>query len=132
MRVSLKTFGTIFFLSVSTLAMGLPSKAAQPYSANQYLTFKRDLAGVLGEAHYIRTLCNGPKDQYWRNFMADFLIHEATSKSRKSLYTKAFNRGYKFQSNKITRCDSNAAILEVSLATKGRKMAESIATQYMN
>ncbi|MFC7290993.1 TIGR02301 family protein [Hirschia litorea] len=104
---------------------------AQSYGTDQSLTMKRDLAGVLGEAHYIRTLCNGANDQYWRNYMRDFLKHEGISKERKSLFTTAFNRGYKFQSERLFRCDSAVASLEVTLASKGRKMAETLAAQYM-
>ncbi len=114
----------VFVLSPLTLQ-------AQSRSQDDYLTMKRDLAGILGEVHYIRTLCNGSKDQYWRNYMSDLLKHEASTKSRKSIFTKAFNRGYKFQRSRINYCNSDAARLENNLATKGRKIAESIATQYM-
>ncbi len=105
---------------------------AQTYAPDDMLTMKRDLAGVLGEAHYIRTLCNGANDQYWRNYMRDFLKHEGMSKDRKSLFTTAFNRGYKFQSERLFRCDAAVANLQTTLAAKGRKMADTIATQYMH
>ncbi len=108
------------------------SAFAQQRSADANLTLRRDLAGILGEVHYIRTLCNGNKDQYWRNYMRDFLKHEASSKQRKSLFTKAFNQGYKHRRNHLSRCDLNAAQLEVSLASRGREIAEAIAAQYMN
>ena len=105
---------------------------AQQSGSDGDLTLKRDLAGILGEVHYIRTLCNGSKDQYWRNYMRDFLKHEASSKQKKSLFTKAFNRGYKHRRRLLDRCDTNAAQLESSLATRGREIAENIAVQYMN
>ncbi len=132
MRYSFKTIQRSLVFSALATASIFLTASAQQLSADQSLTIKRDLAGVLGEVHYIRTLCNGSKDQYWRNFMSDFLKHEAISQQRKSLFTAAFNRGYKFQSQRLSRCDSRVAILEVTLASKGRRMAESIAAQYMN
>jgi uncharacterized protein (TIGR02301 family) len=98
---------------------------------SSYLTQKRDLAGVLGEVHFIRTLCNGANDQFWRNYMRDFLSHEASSEQLRSMFIKAFNRGYKYQSQQLFSCNTKTAKLEQQLATKGRELAESIALSYV-
>lgn len=112
------------------LAGALPA-AAQTSDARM-LASKRDLAGVLGEAHFIRTLCNGKSDQYWRNYMADFLKLEGDPASHRSLYIQAFNRGYKFRSTRLSVCTVDLSREEAVLATKGRKLAENIAISYLD
>ena len=108
-----------------------PTAMAQTANGGQLLKEKRDLAGLLGEAHYIRTLCNGANDQYWRNFMRDFLDLEGESPSRRSLFVTAFNRGYRYQSHRSTTCSQATASDEARLARKGKTLAEEIALSYL-
>ncbi len=115
-------------LTVATSALALSAQA----QSDRLVSQKRDLAGILGEVHYIRTICNGKSDQYWREYMRDFLELEGDIAENRSLYIKAFNRGYTYQSNQIRYCDRSAAQLEVNLANKGRKLAEAIAQNYLH
>ncbi|MBB35192.1 MAG: TIGR02301 family protein [Hirschia sp.] len=124
-------------LLCAILAITCAVNAAPPVSHAQedsrYLTQKRDLAGLLGQVHFIRTVCNGEGDQYWRNFMRDFLELEAVNESRRSLFVKAFNHGYRYQSRQLTQgCSASAVQIEIALAQEGRRLAERIATGYLN
>ncbi len=110
--------------------VGIPIGDAQTNDARM-IASKRDLPGLLGEAHYIRTLCNGKADQYWREFMRDFLDLEGDSPSRRSIYVRAVNHGYKFQSTRNSTCNSATPKEEILLATKGRQLAERIAIEYL-
>ena len=98
---------------------------------DRYLTEKRDLAGILGEVHYLRTLCNGQKDQIWRNYMRDFLDIEGQPKSRRSLFVSAFNRGYKNQRRRTDSCSQSAVNTERHLSSRGRALSEKIAMSYL-
>ena len=116
----------------SLFASLTPSAAFAQSDDNLHLTEKRDLANVLGRVHYVRTLCNGKSDQYWRNFMRDFLDLEATDSTRRSLFVKAFNYGYRFQSDQMERgCTTDTQIVEARLAKEGRVLAETIARGYL-
>ena len=127
--MSLKPVFAILIVFVLSL-MPLPAQAQR---GEQMLQEKRDLASVLGEAHYIRTLCNGQKDQYWRNFMSQMLDLEGGVEYRRSLLVRAFNLGYRTQSRRSSGvCNSQSPVEESKLATRGRKLAERIALGYLN
>lgn len=127
----LKTRLITLVLALLAPAILAPVSAAQSASDTQLLREKRDLAGLLGQAHYIRTLCNGANDQYWRNFMRDFLDLEGTVPSRRSIFVTAFNRGYSYQSHHAAICNHATASDEVRLAQKGKVLAEEIALSYL-
>lgn len=116
---------------IAVFLVSLAFASAANAEDDRYLTEKRDLAGILGEVHYLRTLCNGQTDQIWRNYMRDFLDIEAKSKSRRSTYVSAFNRGYKYQRRRMDSCSQSAVSVERSLSTKGRLLAEKIALSYL-
>ncbi|MEM6626404.1 MAG: TIGR02301 family protein [Pseudomonadota bacterium] len=98
---------------------------------SRFLSQKRDLASVLGEVHYIRTLCNGKGDQYWRNHMRAFLDIEAASSSRRRMLVDAFNRGYANLNSRLDACTPDVAVMEARLSEEGRKLAETIAAGYL-
>lgn len=123
-------------LTSAALLAGLSFAGADAAAAqgadNLHLAEKRDLAGLLGQAHYVRTLCNGKRDQYWRNFMRDFLELEAVNESRRSLFVKAFNYGYRYQSDHSSRsCSADTPALEAEIARQGRRLSETIAMGYL-
>jgi len=91
------------------------------------------LAELLGQAHAIRSLCNGDADQTWRNYMFNMLAIEAPeSGPRKSALTSAFNRGFRTQSNATRSCSSDMGKLEAQIAARGRALAESAANSYLH
>jgi uncharacterized protein (TIGR02301 family) len=90
----------------------------------------RELAEVLGRAHAVRTLCNGPDDAYWRNYMVELLEQEGEGGRRGDL-TNAFNRGYRSQRGETSECSGNMTGLEASIARRGKALSDAIAKSYV-
>ena len=127
--MSLRTLGFAAFL----LALS-PSRAAaqEPPIREAPIDVLVDLAETLGEAHAIRSLCNGDDDQTWRNYMFSMLNMEGpTGSPRRSAMTSAFNRGFRTQSTRNSACTPALTNLEAQIAARGRALAESVAASYL-
>src|SRR5262249_59871414 len=74
------------------------------------------LAETLGQAHAVRSVCNGDKDQTWRDYMMNMLAIEAPSGPRRSILTSAFNRGYRSQNGRTSSCSSDMRQIEAEIA----------------
>lgn len=90
-----------------------------------------DLADILGQAHAIRTTCNGEGDQTWRAYMMEMMSIEAPGGRRRSELTRAFNQGYRTQSRRARSCTSDLAQVEAELANRGRMLSETITRIYL-
>jgi uncharacterized protein (TIGR02301 family) len=119
-------------LSSLTAALMLAAVSAMPASA-QDGRYERlvELAAVLGEAHAIRTVCNGDNDQTWRNYMMSMIDLEAPTGPRKSSLTSAFNRGFRTQSGRTSSCTSDLVQVEAAIAARGRAIADAVAASYL-
>lgn len=102
-----------------------------PLASGPSLQTLVELAGTLGEAHAIRTLCNGDGDQTWRVYMQNLMELEAPSGGRKSQLTSAFNRGYRSQSSQRSACTPELRQVEAEIAQRGLALAESAARSYL-
>ena len=91
-----------------------------------------DLAETLGQAHAVRSACNGDSDQTWRDYMMSIFAMEAPSGARRATLTTAFNRGYRAQSGRTPTCSSNMTSIEAGIAKRGRELSEQIARAYLN
>jgi uncharacterized protein (TIGR02301 family) len=111
----------------------LPAGAQAPPPVREApLDILVDLAETLGEAHAIRSLCNGDQDQTWRNYMFSMLNMEGpTGSPRRSAMTSAFNRGFRTQSSRNRSCTPDMPGLEAQIAARGRALAESVAATYL-
>lgn len=89
------------------------------------------LSEILGEAHSIRSRCNGDGDQTWRNYMQEMMAIEVELGARRSMLTGAFNRGYRAQARENSACTADVAKTEAALAAMGREIAEEIARSYL-
>lgn len=128
LRMSLRTLGVIACL----LALPMPAAAQEPPIREAPLGILVDLSETLGEAHAIRSLCNGDQDQTWRDYMFRMLNMEGPSGSpRRSAMTSAFNRGFRNQSSRNTACTPDLPRLEAQIAARGRALAESVASSYL-
>lgn len=110
------------------IGMSAPSASAQAGPRFESLT---ELAEILGEAHAIRTLCNGLTDETWRDYMMRLMNLEAPSGPRKSSLTSAFNRGYRIQSSQHSTCTSAMIKIEGEIAARGRALSDAIALSYL-
>jgi uncharacterized protein (TIGR02301 family) len=113
---------------VSLAAM--PAGAQEPPNGPSLPTLV-ELAAALGEAHAIRTLCNGDGDQTWREYMMRLLDLEAPANPRRSALTSAFNRGYRSQSSRHSACTADLVQEEARIGARGRQIAESIVRTYL-
>ena len=129
LRMSLRTLGVIACL----LAFSpMPASAQEPPIREAPIDILVDLAETLGEAHAIRSLCNGDQDQTWRNYMFSMLNMEGpTGSPRRSAMTSAFNRGFRNQSSRNRSCTPDLPGLEAQIAARGRALAESVAASYL-
>jgi uncharacterized protein (TIGR02301 family) len=110
----------------------LPAQAQEPPPGIgppvQILT---DLAETLGQAHAVRSLCNGEGDQTWRSYMQNMLAIEAPSGPLARTLTSAFNRGFRTQSSRTRTCTSDMPQVEAQIAARGRALAEMVAASYL-
>jgi uncharacterized protein (TIGR02301 family) len=127
--MSLRTLGVLAcLLALSTL----PAAAQEPPIREAPLGVLVDLAETLGEAHAIRSVCNGDQDQTWRNYMFSMLNMEGpTGSPRRSAMTSAFNRGFRTQSTRNRSCTPDLPGVEAQIAARGRALAESVAASYL-
>lgn len=110
----------------------MPAAAQEPPIREAPLGVLVDLAETLGEAHAIRSVCNGDQDQTWRNYMFSMLNMEGpTGSPRRSAMTSAFNRGFRTQSTRNRSCTPDLPGLEAQIAARGRALAESVAASYL-
>jgi uncharacterized protein (TIGR02301 family) len=109
---------------------GTGSASAQETSGPRAGTLQQ-LAETLGEAHAIRSLCNGETDQTWRDYMLQLQSLEAPSGPEKSQLTRSFNNGYKKQRARHDACSPDMGQVEAEIAARGRALAESVARTYL-
>lgn len=130
LRMSLRTLGVIACLFAFSPA---PASAQEPPPIREApIEMLVDLAETLGEAHAIRSICNGDQDQTWRNYMFSMLNMEGpTGSPRRSAMTSAFNRGFRNQSSRNGSCTPDMPGLEAQIAARGRALAESVAATYL-
>jgi len=85
----------------------------------------------LGQLHYLRRLCFGDDDQYWRDFAGRLLQLEAgTDTQRREALTRAFNAGYGREQERFKTCSNNVSVDAAALAENGRRLASMLGDPY--
>ena len=132
--MSLRAFCTPALIACALLVGApLPATAQEAAVKEAPIEVLTDLAETLGQAHAIRSLCNGDEDQTWRNYMFTMLNMEGPSGSpRRSAMTSAFNRGFRTQQNDTKSCTPDTSKLEAQIAARGRSLAETAANSYLH
>ncbi len=125
--MTLRTLVAILALAASPLHAD-----AQPPAHEAPIEIVIDLAETLGQAHAIRSICNGDSDQTWRNYMFSMLsIEGPTGSPRRAALTSAFNRGFRTQQSRSTSCTPEMQQMEAEIAARGRRLAEAVAASYL-
>ena len=89
------------------------------------------MAHNLGQMHYLRTLCFGPSDQRWREYMGRLLDIEAGSDyDTRSELTVAFNAGYYAEEKRHSTCSRAVSADVAALAENGRSLATMLGDPY--
>jgi uncharacterized protein (TIGR02301 family) len=94
----------------------------------QYGDELKQLAFVLGGAHYLRVLCAGRGDQSWRQFMAAMLDREGGQ--RRTDLVDAFNAGYRDIELRFPNCSPAAQSQETELKNQGMRLADTLAARH--
>ena len=82
------------------------------------------LSKNLGQLHYLRRLCFGETDQYWRDFAGRMLAIEAGNDAgRREYLTRAFNAGYHQEQERFKSCSPDVSVDAAALAENGRHLA---------
>lgn len=94
----------------------------------QYTDESRQLAHVLGGAHYLRVLCVGKSDQSWRQFMTAMIDREGGP--RRSDLVDAFNDGYRDIELRFPVCSPAAQGFEAELKNQGLRLADTLSARH--
>ena len=126
----------LFLVAAVLAALPLPAFAQEqprePGLGGPPMQVLNDLAETLGAAHAIRSLCNGDKDQTWRDYMMNMLAIEAPAGPSRAALTSAFNRGYRAQNGRTPSCSGDMTKIEAQIAAHGRQLAETAASSYLH
>lgn len=115
----------------TALAQTAPrAPASESYEGRrqQYLQETRQLAQVLGNAHYLRLLCAGRGDQSWREFMRQLLDREGGA--RRTDLVDAFNLGYRTGEERFPACSPAAQAEETELKAQGLRLADTLSARH--
>lgn len=106
-----------------------PRPQTQPQEEQQlrgepwYRAQLTELAEVLGGTHYLRVLCGGRGDQRWRDYMRGIIQREP---NYNTLLVEAFNRGYRQEEARFSRCDPAAEQTEAELRARGLRVSQAL------
>lgn len=86
-----------------------------------------ELSEVLGGAHYLRVLCDGRRDQRWREYMRGVLTREPRYHDQ---LVEGFNRGYRQEESRFSDCNQPATQAEAELRARGLRVAGGLSARY--
>lgn len=82
------------------------------------------LSKNLGQLHYLRRLCFGETDQFWRDYAGRMLkVETGRDPGRKEYLTRAFNAGYHQEQERFKTCSPDVSVDAAALAENGRHLA---------
>lgn len=89
------------------------------------------LAKNLGQLHYLRQLCFGTDDQYWRDFAGQMLrLETGPDASRREYLTRAFNAGFFQEQQRFKSCSSGVSVDVAAISENGRRLASMLGDPY--
>jgi uncharacterized protein (TIGR02301 family) len=86
-----------------------------------------DLAYTLGQAHALRTRCEGEGDQVWRARMMRLVELEQPDKAFRDQLFESFNTGFLGAQASHPRCTVEARAEAARVAARGRDLSGSLA-----
>jgi len=89
------------------------------------------LSKNLGQLHYLRKLCFGQDNQFWRDFAGRMINVEADRNvARREVLTRAFNAGYYQEKERFTVCTKNVSADAAAIAENGRRLSTMLGDPY--
>lgn len=86
-----------------------------------------DLAYTLGQAHALRTRCQGEGDQVWRARMVRMVEVERPDEAFRDQLFDGFNTGFLSANAAHPRCDDGARAEAAKVAQRGRDLSRVLA-----
>ena len=129
---------SLLVLALAAPAVAQTRRQQQPQSTQQqqqtpqrteewYRGQLSELSEVLGGAHYLRILCDGRRDQRWRDYMRGVLSREPRYHDQ---LVEGFNRGYRQEESRFADCDQPARQAEAELRARGLRVAGGLSARY--
>jgi uncharacterized protein (TIGR02301 family) len=104
--------------------------AALPAQAQERTAAERQslvgLSYVLGEAHALRSVCEGRSSQRWRERMTRLIELEQPDEGFKRRLLDSFNAGFAYREAAHPACDSDARAAVTETARRGQEIARSV------
>lgn len=107
-----------------------PTPIAPPSAQDRrrvYESEARELAAVMGAAHYLRWICAGRQEQTWRVYMAEFLQRE--DQRLRATLAQAFNDGFDAERERFDRCTPRAQASEAQWRERGMRLADALSAR---
>jgi len=86
-----------------------------------------ELSRVIGEAHALRQICNGPDDQFWRSRMMSMLATEDADFAFAERMRNAFNTGFASRKAEHLSCNASTRDAEAAVSAKGQDLSRRLA-----
>lgn len=119
------------FALLATLAPASAQEPSRPTAPGHWPAVL-ELAQVLGQAQWIRILCNGDEDQTWRTYMQDMLELEGHEGGQHTQLVSAFNQGFRQMRASYRTCTEDMKAVEGRLAARGKDLSDQIARSYLD
>lgn len=108
-------------LALVLLLVAGPAAAQERTDAQKKML--TDLAGVLGRAHALRQVCEGPQDLFWRTRFMRLVDTELPDVDFESALTQAFNKGFAQARDRSPACTPQSRQALAAVAAEGRALA---------
>ena len=116
----------VFAAAVVVSLVAIAPAVAQERDPNQRQILV-DLSRVIGEAHALRQICDGPEDQFWRSRMMSMLETEDADFAFAERLRNAFNTGFVSRKAEHLSCSAATREAEAAVSAKGQALARALA-----
>ncbi|MFW6027575.1 MAG: TIGR02301 family protein [bacterium] len=107
----------------------LPALAETAGEDDRFGRQVKELAGILGKVHYMRSLCVEGEDMVWRDAMMELVRLEEPSRAERKEMARRFNEGYHSARDRFPECDAKALHEMKRLGTDGARLSTRLARQ---
>jgi uncharacterized protein (TIGR02301 family) len=116
------------FAGFAAGAHAQPAETEQPLHGEAWYRAQLvELAEVLGGSHYLRTLCDGTRNQRWRDYMRGIIEREP---NYNAVLVEGFNRGYRNEETRFPACDQRAEQMEAELRAQGLRVSQGLRARH--
>ncbi len=106
-----------------------PERPYQPQVLRSNLLLS--LSQTLGGMHYLRVVCEGRDEQYWRERMIELMELESGGYRLREAMITAFNEGYYDEERRHPQCGGNLQAAKDRLSAEGQRLAKQLGDPYL-